>query len=151
MALPERREPLPSLFFGAVLMKLLLYMALVTTMAAADYSVVISKKTPFPALSSQQIRDIYLQKRHSVGDKNAIAVNILGHDDVREIFETKVLGMDRNRLSTYWIKQHFQGVTPPLTQPSFESVKTFVLNVEGAIGYLPSEMVDSQLKVVYEF
>ncbi|MDD3594995.1 hypothetical protein [Sulfuricurvum sp.] len=132
-------------------MKAILLMALVATMAAADYSVVISKKTAFSALSMQQIRDIYLQKRHSVGDKNAIAVNILGHDEVREIFETKVLGMDRNRLNTYWIKQHFQGVTPPLTQPSFESVKTFIVNVEGAIGYLPSDMVDSQLKVVYEF
>jgi len=132
-------------------MKTLVLAVLATAIAAADYSVVVSKKAPFSALSSQQIRDIYLQKRHSVGDKNVIAVNILGHDEVREIFETKILGMDRNRLNNYWIKQHFQGVTPPLTQSSFESVKTFILNVEGSIGYLPSEMVDSQLKVVYEF
>jgi len=80
-----------------------------------------------------------------------IPVNLVGQDELRSKFESSVLGMDRNRLNAYWIKQHFQGVTPPLTQPSVESIKVFVQNVEGAIGYVPSSMVDNTVKAVYEF
>lgn len=90
-------------------------------------------------------------KRHSVGDEKVIPVNVLGHDEVRSVFETRVLEMDRGRLNAYWIKQHFQGITPPLTQPSFESIKAFIENVEGSVGYLPSSMVDGKIKVIYEF
>ncbi|MDD3770996.1 MAG: hypothetical protein PHV10_10340 [Sulfuricurvum sp.] len=117
----------------------------------AEYVVVVSKKSSFGALSVSQIRDVFLQKRRSLGEQKTIPINVLGHDEVRAAFESRVLGMDRNRLNAYWVKQHFQGVTPPLTQPSFESVKAFVENVEGAIGYLPGSMVDAKVKAVYEF
>lgn len=117
----------------------------------ADYSVIVSKKVSFSTLTSTQVREVFLQKRHAVGDQKMIPVNLVGQDELRSRFESAVLGMDRNRLNGYWIKQHFQGVTPPLTQPSFESIKVFVQNVEGAIGYVPSSMVDNTVKAVYEF
>ena len=116
-----------------------------------EYSVVVSKKIPFSTLKPQQIRDVFLQKRHTIGDQKIIPVNIVGQDDLRSAFESSVLGMDRNRLNDYWIKQHYEGNTPPITQPSYESIKVFVQNVEGAIGYIPSKMVDGSVKVVYEF
>ena len=112
---------------------------------------VVSKNSPLPFLSQGQVKDLFLQKRHTINELKIVPVNVLGHDDARTAFEAKVLEMDRSRLNAYWIKQHFQGVTPPLTQPSFESIKAFVENVDGAIGYLPSKMVDPKVKVVYEF
>lgn len=124
---------------------------LVSLLGASEYTVVVAKKSPISALTLMQVRDLFLHKRRSIGEYKAIPVNVLGRDDVRGAFEAKVLGMDRNRLNAYWVKQHFQGVTPPLTQPSFESVKAFVENVDGAVGYLPSEMVDGKVKGVYEF
>ncbi|MEW5832565.1 MAG: hypothetical protein AB1763_07010 [Campylobacterota bacterium] len=124
---------------------------LVCMLNGAEYVVVVSKKSSIGTLSVSQIRDVFLQKRRSLGEQKTIPVNVLGHDEVRGAFESRVLGMDRNRLNAYWVKQHFQGVTPPLTQPSFESVKAFVENVEGAIGYLPGSMVDAKVKAVYEF
>ncbi|MFA6395596.1 MAG: hypothetical protein WCW84_06475 [Sulfurimonas sp.] len=117
----------------------------------SEFSVIVSKKLPFSTLSTQYIRDLYLLKRHSVGNIRIIPINLVGQDESRSIFESTVLQMDRNRLNDYWVKQHFQGVTPPLTQPSFESIKAFVQNVEGAMGYLPSSMVDANVKVIYEF
>lgn len=80
-----------------------------------------------------------------------IPLNLVGQEASRIAFETAVLNMDREQLNTYWIKQHFRGVTPPITQPSHESIKAFVQNVEGSIGYVPSSMVDNSLKVLYEF
>lgn len=124
---------------------------LISVLSGAEYSVVVSKKSPLGVLTQSQVRDLFLQKRHSIGDLKMVPLNVLGHDDVRSAFESRVLEMDRNRLNSYWIKQHFQGITPPLTQSSFESIKAFVENVEGSIGYIPSQMVDTRVKVVYEF
>ncbi|MGA9045823.1 hypothetical protein [Sulfuricurvum sp.] len=120
-------------------------------LSASEYSVVISKKTMISAVTAQQIRDIFLMKRHSLGNQKVIPVNLLGQDISRITFENEILKMDRDHLNTYWIKQHFQGTTPPITQSSYDSVKMFVQNVEGAIGYIPSSMVDNGVKVIYEF
>jgi len=117
----------------------------------ADYSVIVSKKISFSSVSSQEIRDVFLQKRHTIRDQKIIPVNLVGQDDVRSAFESTVLGMNRDRLNAYWVKQHFEGVNPPVTQPSFEAIKAFVQNVEGSMGYIPSKMVDANVKVIYEF
>lgn len=119
--------------------------------SGAEYSVIVSKKVSFSTLTSHQIRDIFLQKRHMIGDQKIIPINLLGQDEARSTFESAILKMDRNKLNVYWVKQHFQGIVPPLTQPSFESIKVFVQNVEGSMGYVPSTFVDSSVKVVYEF
>ena len=128
-----------------------LLLILISTIFADQYSVIISKKTNVTTLSVQQIRDIFLQKRHSLGDQKVIPLNLVGQEPSRIAFESDVLGMGRDRLNAYWVKQHFQGITPPITQPSHESIKAFVQNVEGAIGYIPSSMTDGSVKVIYEF
>ncbi|WP_295023485.1 hypothetical protein [Sulfurimonas sp.] len=117
----------------------------------AQYSVIISKKIDISSLSSQQLRDLFLQKRRTIGNLKIIPINLVGQDSARTAFEMTVLGMDRDHLNNYWIKQHYQGISPPLTQPSFESIKAFVENVEGALGYIPSSMVDAKVKILYEF
>lgn len=131
--------------------KLLLITLLFGSLSATEYSIIISKKITITEISAQQIRDIYLMKRHTVGNQKIIPLNLLGQDASRIAFETEILKMDRNRLNAYWVKQHFQGISPPITQPSHESIKAFVQNVEGAIGYIPSSQVDSTLRVIYEF
>jgi ABC-type phosphate transport system substrate-binding protein len=129
----------------------LIISALYSILSASEYSIIISKKISVTETSSQQIRDIYLMKRHTIGNQKIIPLNLLGQEASRIAFENEILKMDRNRLNTYWVKQHFQGITPPITQPSHESIKAFVQNVEGAIGYIPSSQVDSNVKVIYEF
>lgn len=130
---------------------LLLICLFVSTLFGTQYSIIISKKVPLTAISVEQIRDIYLQKRHSVGDQKIIPLNLVGQEPSRIAFEATVIGMGRDRLNTYWMKQHFQGNCPPTTQPSHESIKAFVQNVEGSIGYIPSSMVDNSVRVIYEF
>jgi ABC-type phosphate transport system substrate-binding protein len=129
----------------------ILSVLLVSILSGAEYAVVVSKKSPISSLTLSQLRDIFLQKRRSIGEYPVIPVNVLGREEGREQFELRILGMDRNRLNAYWVKQHFQGVTPPLTQSSFESVRAFVENVEGAIGYIPVSMVDGRVKALHEF
>ena len=128
-----------------------LFLGLFVMAFGADYSVIVSKKLSLSTVSSQEIRDVFLQKRHTIKDQKIIPINLVGQDEARSAFESTVLGMNRDRLNAYWVKQHFEGVNPPVTQPSFESIKAFVQNVEGAMGYIPSKMVDNNVKVIYEF
>ena len=128
-----------------------LLLTLGTILFGAQYSIIVSKKIDISSLSSQQLRDIFLQKRRTIGNLKIIPINLVGQESARTTFETVVLEMDRDRLNNYWIKQHFQGISPPLTQPSFESIKAFVENVEGALGYIPSSMVDAKVRILYEF
>jgi hypothetical protein len=133
-------------------MKNLLIMSLLYgVLSASEYSIIISKKISLPETTSQQLRDIFLMKRHTIGNQKIIPLNLVGQDASRIAFENEILKMDRDHLNTYWIKKHFQGISPPITQPSHESIKAFVQNVEGAISYIPSSMVDSSVKVIYEF
>lgn len=121
------------------------------TLLGSQYVLIVSKKSGIASLSTQQVKEIFLQKRHSVGSERVIPLNLVGQHESRTLFESKVLGMDRDRLNNYWVKQHYEGVSPPLTQGSFESIKTFVQTVEGAVGCVPTSMIDNNVKAIYEF
>jgi ABC-type phosphate transport system substrate-binding protein len=118
---------------------------------ASDYVVVVNKKNTLSTLSKQQLKNIFLKKKHFIADQKLIPVNISANEPLRIEFEKSILGMDRQRLNSFWTKQHFHGVSPPSTQSSTHALKLFVQNVEGAIGYLPKDLLDNNLKVVYEF
>lgn len=117
----------------------------------SNYVVVTSSKSTIKELSSKQLRDIFMMKSHYLDNIRIIPINTLANVPIREVFEKNILKMNRERLNNYWIKQHFQGVSPPVTQSSMASMKMFIKNVDGAIGYLPKNMIDSNLRVLYEF
>jgi ABC-type phosphate transport system substrate-binding protein len=118
---------------------------------AQEYAVVVASNSEIEALDSARLRDIFLRHRNFEGAVRLVPVNLLGEEDARIVFEERVLMMGRDEINRFWITSHFQGVRPPTTQASLQSVKAFVENVAGAIGYLPLDMVDDKLKVVYEF
>jgi hypothetical protein len=92
-----------------------------------------------------------MMKLHYIDDVKVIPINASASAAIRQEFEKNVLRTDRQRLNNYWIKQHFQGISPPVTQPSLQSVKMFIKNVSGTIGYIPMDMVDPDVRVLYEF
>lgn len=129
----------------------LLITTLTVSIYANEYALVVSKKSSISELSKQQIKKIFLKKRYYVGDQKVLPVNLTSNMELRIHFEEKVLNMDRKKLNSFWTKQHFQGVSPPSTQSSINSLKLFVQNVDGAIGYLPKNLIDNSVKVIYEF
>lgn len=121
------------------------------TANAAEYAVVMSSSSAVNTMDASKIRDIFLKKRSFEGASRVIPVNPSGSDPVRIEFEMQILNMRRDEINRYWVNNHFQGVSPPTTQASLQSIKRFIESVEGAIGYLPIEMVDSNLKIIHEF
>lgn len=121
------------------------------TLSASKYAVITSSKSTIKKLSAKQITDIFMMKLHYINDTKVIPINTSASASIRQEFEKDVLKIDRQRLNNYWIKQHFQGISPPVTQPSIASVKMFIKNVHGTIGYVPLDMVDPDVRVLYEF
>ncbi len=119
--------------------------------AAEDYAVVISAKADLVQLEERMIRDVFLKKRQFARKLRLLPVNITGDVPARRAFELTVLGMTRDELNQYWIENHFHGVSPPGTQASFAALKKIVQRVDGAITYLPRDMVDDRVQVIYEF
>lgn len=117
----------------------------------SHYAVVMAKDSPVEPLQAPVVRDIFLRKTRELAGITLVPVNILGEPPARVQFESKVLEMDREDLNRYWITSHFQEVSPPSTQASFDAIRQFVIRVEGALGYIPIEMVTEELKVLYEF
>lgn len=131
--------------------KFFLLILTASLVSAAELCVVTASQNGIGELTIRQLRDIYLHKKQFVDEQKVIAVNLLADNPSRIVFEEKVLQMRREKLNAYWVKQHFKGVSPPLTQASFDAVKLFVQKVPGAIGYIPLSMVDEKVKVLYEF
>ena len=133
--------------------KNIFYLIFIVTVSlqASSYAVVVHQNSHISKLSKKQIKDIFLKKRHFIKEIQLIPVNIASRLRLRREFETKILKINRAKLNRYWVKKHFQGISPPLTQSSTRSMKLFIKNVKGAIGYLPLTQIDSELKVLYEF
>lgn len=134
-------------------MKSLLFLCVSTLMIiqlqAQDYAVVTNKN--FNSLNVGQIKALFLKKTSYLGDKLIVPLNLSSRNTVRLSFEKKVLHMSFSRLKSYWTKQHYLGHRPPISMKSEESIGAFIKKVDGAIGYMKLEKVDSSLKIVYEW
>lgn len=123
---------------------------MLSTLSLADeYAVIANHK--MKDLSTAQIKAIFLKKITVIEDIHAVPVNLGAMDPIREKFENKIVEMSFDRLKSYWAKQHYLGKRPPIGMHSEESVKAFVKNVEGAIGYINANNLDNSVKVLYRW
>lgn len=120
-------------------------------LSGGDWVVVAGGGFKSGSLSQKQVKDIFLKKKTFIDSQEVIPINLPASEKGRSIFEEKLLGMDRTEIGNYWISQHYQGITPPLTQKSQAGVKAFLKNAKGAIGYIEKSQLDSDMKVLYEF
>ena len=118
---------------------------------AKDFCVIVHPSTSIKTLSTEKIRKIFLKKYHFIDNMKAIPVNLLSNHKLRLLFEKQIIKVKREQLNQYWVQQHFLGVSPPVTQASDQSIKLFIQNLPGAIGYIPKSLVDAKVKVVHEF
>ncbi len=120
---------------------------LVGLLQAQQYAVV--SNSFLKNLSKYEIKAIFLKKKKYHNSVKLVPVNLPARNEIRKSFEKNVLGMGFARLHAYWNKEHYLGVRPPLMMHSEESVKKFIKNVEGAIGYMRLEKVDKDMVILY--
>ena len=121
------------------------------SLEASQFVVIANKASKIDKqLDANEIRRIYLKKRRYIDTLRLIPLNLSASDSLRESFQRAIMSMSDRQLASYWAKQHYMGHRPPLTMMSVESVIAFVREVDGAIGYVPKEAVDSSVKIIYE-
>jgi len=138
-------------FFFFLIIFLFTSCSIITKFSTSSYSVIINSKSRINNVEKSELRKLYLRKNKYLNRKKIIPVNLLADNSARIAFESNILNMDRASLNAYWIKQHKKGINPPVSQESYNAMLNFVINVNGAIGYIPSNMVDNRVKVIHEF
>ena len=121
-----------------------------SVLASAEEFAVVSNGS-VEKLSVYEIKAVFLKQMKFYKGLRLVPVNLYPKSDLRRKFESDVLQMSFPRLRAYWNKKHYMGVRPPLTMRSKESVKRFIKQVDGAVGYIPLRDVDKDLYVIYRW
>ena len=133
-------------------MKSLLYILLIPLLSyAQEFVVVMQKNSALGNLSQAKVKMIFLKKQKMSQDILLVPINLPPSSSIRKSFEKQVLGMSRNRLKSFWTKEHYLGHRPPLTMKSSRSTLSFVEKIDGVIGYIPAKEVNANLKILYKW
>jgi ABC-type phosphate transport system substrate-binding protein len=112
--------------------------------AHADPDVVVIGNPAAPALTKDQVADLYLGK--SQGLKPVDQPNSA---PIKATFYQKVSGHDLSQVKATWSRLIFTGkAQPPKELPDAAAVKKAVAADPKAIGYIQKSEVDSSVKVV---
>lgn len=121
-----------------------------TMLGAQEWALIGHPAAELQAMSAKQIRAVYLGKRRFAGSLRLVPLQLSAQDSLRRQFEGEILGMSRDALREWWIRQHYLGVRPPKVMGSAEAVMAYVRKVEGAIGVVPYSMAaDANVSVLY--
>ena len=128
---------------------ILISLLLSSEIFATEYAIITSTK--MPKLSPSQIKALFLKKRSFVDGMKIVPVNLSVRSSTRRSFEAHILNMHMARLKSYWAKQHYLGVRPPITLKSQESVKRFVQKVKGSIAYIELTADTKNIIILYKW
>jgi hypothetical protein len=121
-----------SIIFRAYSAAMLLL--LVSTGANAADVVVIAN--PGIAISSGDIKDIFLGEKQFAGSTKLIVID---NASAQGAFLSKFMKMDAAKYNNIWTKKSFRdGLTPPAVKSSDIEVSEYVKRTPGAVGYVTS-------------
>ncbi|PLX81939.1 MAG: ABC transporter substrate-binding protein [Desulfuromonas sp.] len=127
----------------------LLGMALGDPSQAADYVVINHRENPVSTLSAQEAKNIFLGKKSTWPEGEAITVFLQGQTAVNGSFTRGVVKKTPEQFFTYWRKALFSGTgIPPKCLAEDRAMKKSVASTPGAIGYISPEALDDTVKVV---
>ena len=112
--------------------------------------VVVATTTPIPPLDKEAVKAIFLKKQLFINGIALKPINLAPSNPLRQVFESKVLQMDKEHLERYWMREHYRGHRPPYRVDSIRAMVQFVTKVEGAIGYLPQKSVTPKMQILYK-
>jgi ABC-type phosphate transport system substrate-binding protein len=118
--------------------------------ASADVVAVVSAKSAVPALTSNQLADIFLGRvsRFPSG-LLAVPIDLRDGSPERDRFYAKITGKTPAQVKAYWSKIIFTGRgQPPKAVASDLDVKKFVAANVGAIGYIDAALLDDSVRAL---
>ena len=100
-----------------------------------DILIVANNKVEADAITVDEARAFFLKKRTSWKEGGKIAVINAPKDSIlRDVFRSKVLGMDWSHEQSYWQNE---GIRKGLSQPpEFSQTLKAVFKIQGSLGYV---------------
>lgn len=129
---------------------LLCFLLLVKSIGVAEAIVVVANTQDKSIhLSRQQVRNLFMGGSIPY-DLKAIALP--PENQVRVLFNTKVVGLTESRIQSYWAQMRFTGRKVAPKEIENESlVLEYLKNNEMSVGYLPSNTdIPSELTILFE-
>jgi len=115
-----------------------------------EWVLIVRQDADLRALHAEEIREIYLGKRHFVDNVRILPLQLEADDTLRQQFENEIVRMPRPALREWWIRRHYLGQRPPRVVGSAEAVIAYVKKVEGSMGYVPAVLAeDANVTIVY--
>jgi len=116
--------------------------------AAAQIAIIVHHDNPVRDLPLATLRRLYFGQTTTFS--NGERVVLLECTPLQAAFYRKTLGMSPELLHRHWIGLVFQGedAIPPQPLPDDESVKRFVAEHPGAIGFVDVRTADATVKVL---
>lgn len=117
--------------------------------SAAKLIVVANTDLENFAVHKRQVRDIFMK---STSDFMLNPVVLSSDNDVRFLFNTKVVGLTESRIQSYWAQMRFTGrKKPPREFTSLNALLNYVQNNKNTVAYLPGNFeVPEGLTIIYQ-
>jgi len=117
--------------------------------AIPAWKVIVHPSNTQRSMTPAELERIYRRRtKFWLGGGAIVPLNLPGEDPLRRAFTLEVLHLDEDELATYWNREYFQGVPPPVVLQSSQSVRAYVAATPNAIGYVRSEDIDATVAVV---
>lgn len=121
-----------------------------SSLAQADVVVVANPNLPADSIDKTLVGNVFLGKAFALPDgTRLIPVERPKDEPVKEVFHSEVTGKTLGQLNAYWSRLIFTGKNaPPNEIDDDEEVIELIKGNENLIGYIDSESVTTDVKVV---
>jgi ABC-type phosphate transport system substrate-binding protein len=116
--------------------------------ALSGLVIVVHKENPVASLPVTELQRLFRkQTRMWPHGEAVVPVDWDATSAVRQEFSRRVFGRSVREMAEFWVQQNItQGLTPPSTLKSARAMLRFVVNVPGAIAYVPAGQEDETVK-----
>ncbi len=111
------------------------------TIQAQSYKVIVNKSNLTSTLNKKEVSNFLLKKKTKWPDGQKVApIDQKANSDVRKSFTDAVHKKSVSAIKSYWQQSVFAGkATPPLEKANDIDIVNFVIQNQGAIGYVTAD------------
>jgi len=130
-------------------MRIVLLILISFSLYAQTWSVVYASKKI--TISKSEIKNIYLKRLTQKNGVTIVALNLPSSHPARQSFMKKVLHVSSWDWDNYYDEMHFSGQKAPVVLQSPQSTVQFIHQIDGALGYIPTSLVEEGVTEVTRF
>ncbi len=111
-----------------------------------EVSVIANKNIKLDSIQLTDLQRLYLGRVTEIDNQKVQPIDFARDSETRRSYYTKILKRTPEQMERYWARAVFTGTaTPPKTVASEEEMKKTV-GAESAIGYIPCNPADGNIK-----